>query len=56
MLIGLTNIAKMGLKSELLYTASLTVSFEITYHKIKHYIPSSETPIGDKHHPQIILL
>ena len=32
--IGLTNIAKMGLESKQLYTTSLTVSFEITYHKI----------------------
>ena len=55
MLIGLTNIAKMGLEPKLLYTASLTVSFEITYHKIIHYIPSSDTPISDKHHPQIRL-
>ena len=51
MLIGLTNIAKMGLESKLLYSASLTVSFEITYHKITHYTPSSETPIGDKPNP-----
>ena len=48
LLIGMTNIAIMGLESKLLYTASLTVSFEITYHKILHYISSSETPIGDK--------
>ena len=37
----------MGLESKLIYTTSLTVSFEITYNKVIHYIPSSETPIGD---------
>ena len=44
--IGLTNIAKMGLESKQLYTTSLTVSFEITYHKItifkKIWWPNSE--------------